>query len=556
MDPTTLNRMLENRVKDLAGRKPARNRADHEERAKSEHEILLKSLGLYPPPPRTDLQASVTGVLQRDGYRVEKVAYFSRPGVRVTAHLYLPESDKKVPVVLCPHGHWTYKKTEPVVQAQAIGLALQGIAAMVVDSPGVSQDANDMNERVSMGPHDDPFLAMGCPVQGVYVWDLVRALDYLESRPEVDAGKIGISGTSGGGTATMYAFAVDKRLSCAAPMCAATSMEANPHNGCLCNHVPGVLELGDRADVLAMRAPAPILLIGATEDPEFPPQGHRATHEKLNAIYKMYGLEHLVRLELVESPHDMNRRMREAALAFFAEHLQGEGRRSYVPEKRPLTDGASNPYPANTEPPTSPELLVLGTYDRSTTSFRDLLVRAMNEPYPSPFMESDRLVRWGRFGRLKELKPSASLRIVDDVSTEEPDVIGLPTQAIDQRLCTYLGLSVPEFCAQVIHLLLPGGPEGWETVAIGGDVMTSMIASMKTLVSGPGTEAALEEVVAEGPVASMTAIHLQVFRPTIRIRTSHNFGSWKDVLKSGNPLLSMPLARYLAWPQVGVGQDQ
>ncbi|HEY0866928.1 MAG TPA: acetylxylan esterase, partial [Fimbriimonas sp.] len=543
MDATLLNRMLENRVKDLAGRKPARNRSEHEERVRSERDAFLRCLGLYPLPPRTDLQATLTGTLQREGYRIEKIAYFSRPGVRVTAHLYLPESAGKAPVVLCPHGHWTYKKSEPVVQAQGIGLALQGIAAFVIDSPGFSWDDNEINERRAMGPHDDPLLTMSLPVQGVYVWDVLRGIDYLSTRVDIDLSKVGIAGASGGGTTTVLAFAADERIQCAAPICYATSLEDNPQNGCLCNHLPGIALLGDRSDWLALACPRPVMLIGAQDDPEFPPQGHRRTHEKLRAIYHHYRAEESVRLELFEGPHDMNRRMREAALAFFAEHLQGEPRRPYLAEKRPLTDGANNPYPANTMPPESPELLVLNEYERSRTTFRDLLQQTLAEPYPAPFHASERLVRWGRFGRLPELKPTSSLTISDQ---SLDDALVLPVDDVDQRLCLYSGLSVPEFLAQVLHLLLPGGPEGWESVAMGGDVITSMIASMKTLVSASTPVPLLEKLVAHGPVSSMVALHLRALRPTIEVQTSHAYKSWSEMESS---VLAMPQARYLAWPE-------
>src|SRR5262249_48315049 len=159
----------------------------------------------------------------------------------------------------------------------------------------------------------------------------IRALDYLETRPEADMGRVGLTGASGGGLATTYAFAADERFGCAVPVCYATSLEVNPNNGCLCNHVPGTLQIGDRADGLAIRAPAPVLVIGASDDPEFPPEGTKRTGEKLEALWSLLGAPGAARWRIFESGHDYSRPMREAALGFLDLHLRGRGDGSPVP---------------------------------------------------------------------------------------------------------------------------------------------------------------------------------------------------------------------------------
>src|SRR6185312_337796 len=131
MDAGHFNRMLDGRIRDLAkvgGCVPAQSR----------REELLRCLGLSPLPPRTDLRAAVTRSAQFEGYRVEAIRYESRPGLLVTADLYLPDGPGPHPVILNPHGHWEYKKSTPVVQARGISLALEGFAAMVIESPGWS----------------------------------------------------------------------------------------------------------------------------------------------------------------------------------------------------------------------------------------------------------------------------------------------------------------------------------------------------------------------------------------------------------------------------------
>jgi hypothetical protein len=142
---------------------------------------------------------------------------------------------------------------------------------------------------------------------------------------------------------------------------------------------------------------------------------------------------------------------------------------------------------------------------------------------------------------------------IHDLSVVAPtaDSIALPINDIDQRLCIYLGLSIPEMLAQWLHLSLPCGPEGWETSRVGGmpgDPLTSMIASVRTLVSSSNPEVAPLKLVATGEVASMTAMFLKLYRPGLEIETTHQFTGWTDALKLNLRQLVQPGARYLEWP--------
>ena len=547
MDQVVLDKMLEARVKDLAARRLPRNRGAHEERLESQRLQLAKALGLHPAPPKTDLKAQVTGVLQREGYRIEKLRYESRPGVLVTAHLYLPPGEGKYPLILSPHGHFEFKKSTPVVQSLGIGLALLGFACLLVDSPGWSWDNNDQNERKGMGTHDDPWLAMGAPVQGQYVWDLVRGLDYCETRPEIDTTKVGITGASGGGTATMLAFGFEPRIHAAVPVCAATSMEIMPRNGCFCNHQAGLLEIGDRADILAIRAPSPVCLIGASNDPEFPLEGHQKSYEKLQAIYRNYKAEGNVRLEIVEGKHDYNRRMREAAYAFFAQHLKNEPVRNHIAEPRPLTDGQNNPYESGTEPYDSPELIVTSAEARQTLTFRQLLEKALEEPHPEAIEAAKRVAPWLKYGHLNLKIATPDLILADPGTMPAGDhTIELQPEKLDIRFLIYLGLSPAEFIAQVLHLHLPGKPEGWEANALtGADALSSMIASVKTLVDSTDKQEAIRHVRAVGEFSSLVARHLKLLRADLDIQTSYNPESWMELYRKQKQYLIQPGARYL-----------
>ncbi len=126
--------------------------------------------------------------------------------------------------------------------------------------------------------------------------------------------------------------------------------------------------------------------------------------------------------------------------------------------------------------------------------------------------------------------------------------IALPYEAIDLRLAAMSGLSVPEFLAQVLHLALPGRPETWEGQGLSGDALTSMVASMKTLFSGTTNDPIPAKIVADGPVASLTARFLKLYRPSLEIDASHSWTSWRDLLAQPVTQLIQPQARYLEWP--------
>jgi len=367
-----VNAFLDRKVKSAAALPSPASREEFDRRREAQRRELFRCLGLELLPPRTPLNARVTGVLERPGYRIEKVVFESRPNFPVTAHLYVPDgaAGRKLPVIVNPHGHWGYKKQEPTVQSRLISQALHGYLALVVDSPGSSFEGDRRIERRSAGTHDDLRLILGSGnATSVYVWDLVRALDYLATRPEADMSRIGLTGASGGGLATMWAFAAEPRFTCAASVVYASSLEINPQNGCLCNHVPGSLQLGDRAEFLGRRAPAPVLIIGAEEDREFPAKGIRLTDEKLHRLWGLFGKSEDAWLRMFPGGHDYSRPMRETAMGFFDKYLKGVG------------DGSPVPEPSfETEPPEAPELYVLPEPPTNSLTMRGIAQSMFDRP--------------------------------------------------------------------------------------------------------------------------------------------------------------------------------
>jgi hypothetical protein len=165
--------------------------------------LVLADLGLDPLPHRVPLDARVVATKEYDDYRLERVWFQTLPEVWASGWLYLPKAAVpagRFPAVLSPHGHWQEGARAPVVQTRCIGLAKRGYVAFAVDSVHVTHWPTGL-----------------CSV-GMMTWNNIRAIDYLETRPEVAKTRIGCTGESGGGQQTMYLMAVDDRVQAAVPV--------------------------------------------------------------------------------------------------------------------------------------------------------------------------------------------------------------------------------------------------------------------------------------------------------------------------------------------------
>jgi len=331
------NTFLRNRVISMAKRPDPKSIPEFETERTRRKAELMKSLGLDPMPPKTPLNARITGRLQRNGYHIEKLVFESRPNFFVTGHVYVPDhmEGKKLPIVVHVNGHWAHKKDEDRIQLRAAFCALQGYLAIAIDSPGHSYEGDALIERRPEGDHNDWTLVEGgSNATGYYVWDAIRALDYMATRPDADMSRIGITGASGGGLATLYTFAVDDRYKAAVPVVYMASLELAPDNGCLCNHVPGTAQVGDRSDVLAIQAPKPVYIMGAQLDGEFPPEATRLTHKKLQPTWDLFGKASDTYVQIYAGGHDYNQPMRESMIGFFNRYVKGVGDGAPVPQPK------------------------------------------------------------------------------------------------------------------------------------------------------------------------------------------------------------------------------
>lgn len=301
-----------------------RSMADWQEHRGQIRAAVLR--GLYPEgrlPERTPLNARVTRTLPGSGYRVENVIFESRPGFFVVGNLYLPEGAGPFPAMVNPIGHWGLGKVVEQVQSRCIGLARRGVAAFAIETVGAM-------ERAAPGNHHDVGLAsvlVGQTDVGVQVWDAMRAVDYLQSRPEIDSNRIGSTGVSGGGLITLYLSALDERIVCAVPVCYVVTYDSLWSTGiwhCVCSHFPGLLTRADMGQVAALVAPRPQLLMHGTQDDMFVTWGSRLAYQETREIYALYRAEERVRLFESDCPHDYNQEMREVMYGFVARWLQGQ----------------------------------------------------------------------------------------------------------------------------------------------------------------------------------------------------------------------------------------
>jgi cephalosporin-C deacetylase-like acetyl esterase len=298
---------------------------------KNLREHFLKAIGGL--PARTPLNPRITGTVERDGYKVEKVIFESQPKHYVTALLFLPDARKfkpPVPGVIIPCGHAADAKAYEAYQTMGASLAFNGMAALVFDPI-------DQGERSQMpsalpklqGTTAHTTLAVGSILLGrntarFEIWDGMRAIDYLQSRPEIDPDRIGCTGNSGGGTQTSYLMALDDRISVAAPSCYITGFEAllstiGPQDGE--QNIFGQLAFGmDHADYLMMRAPTAILMCVATSD-FFDIQGAWRCFRYAKRLYTRMGVPERVSLLENDAGHNYNGVQRTGVLRWMARWL-------------------------------------------------------------------------------------------------------------------------------------------------------------------------------------------------------------------------------------------
>ncbi|MBD3316391.1 MAG: hypothetical protein GF344_11445 [Chitinivibrionales bacterium] len=189
----------------------------------------------------------------------------------------------------------------------AIGCMKRGIAALCIEQRCFGERRERRQTAAFGGCHDAAMraLMMGRTLIGERVYDVNRAIDYLETRDDVLRDRIGIMGLSGGGTVAMYAAALLPRLAYGMPACSfctfKDSIMSIPH--CSDNYIPGLLRYAEMADILGLFAPKPLVIVAGKDDPVYPIKGVRKAFRKLREIYSAVGAEKKLRLVIGEGGH-------------------------------------------------------------------------------------------------------------------------------------------------------------------------------------------------------------------------------------------------------------
>lgn len=314
-------------------------------------DLFVERLGGF--PERTPLNARVTGVVARDGYRIEKVLFESQPGHYVTAACFVPNSPNFKPPyagVLIVCGHSGNGKALAAYQSGAALAALNGLVALLVDPicqgeryEHVNPDGTIEMKSTTVG---HTLLGTGAILLGQNtarneIWDGMRGIDYLQERDDVDPERIGCMGNSGGGTQTAQLMSLDDRIKAASPACYITDFahlleEMGPQDAE--QNIFGQLEWGmDHADYLMIRAPSPVLISTATYD-MFPIQGSWNSFRKAKRLYTRLG--HSERIDLVEADgkHGWLQPLREASVEWMCRWLDKRDIDVREPKLQLLTD--------------------------------------------------------------------------------------------------------------------------------------------------------------------------------------------------------------------------
>ncbi len=286
----------------------------------------LEMLGLSPLPERSPIHATVTGTLDRGDYVVEKIHFQSLPGAHVAGNLYRPAKiDGPLPAVLYLCGHTKGKVNVPY-QANPRWFAQHGYVALVLDPIQLGESQGLHHGTYREGRWDWP--SRGYTPLGTEVWNAMRALDYLETRPDVDPERLGVTGLSGGGVVSWCLGAADERVKVVAPVCQSGSIEDVAVDRAADGHCDCAFWINYYRwcwpDLGALIAPRALLIASGSEDLLWRPTGYRDVAHRIRHQYA--ALDAPDRFELVEdlAPHGYTPKLRRAIFTWFNAHLKGD----------------------------------------------------------------------------------------------------------------------------------------------------------------------------------------------------------------------------------------
>jgi len=261
-------------------------------------------------------------------YKREKFVFESRPGVGVLAYLLTPANARPpYAVAICIPGHGRgvddcvgidehgndrtdkagYQK-DFAIQAVEHGLAAVAIEPMAFGCRRDAKTAAKGLGATACQPAAGSALLLGETMIGWRVWDVMRTIDWVGTRPELDVTRVGCMGISGGGTCTLFSAALDPRIKAAFVSGYLNTFRDSimSMSHCIDNYVPGILNWGEQYDVAALIAPRPLFSEGGDRDPIFPVAATRASYERVKKVYQLFGAPDQVQQEIFSGVHEFH----------------------------------------------------------------------------------------------------------------------------------------------------------------------------------------------------------------------------------------------------------
>ena len=307
--------------------------SDWTDRRQEYREQLFEMLGLHPLPERTPLQATITGSVEKDGVIAERIHFQSRPGLYVTANLYRPvRQESPLPAVLYVCGHGRVKRdgislgNKTHYQHHGAWFARNGYVCLTIDTIQLGEI-----EGIHHGTYREKMWwwnNRGYTPAGVEAWNCVRALDYLQSRDEVDGDRLGVTGRSGGGAYSWWIAAIDERVKVAVPVAGITSLRNHVVDGCVEGHCDCMYMVNtfrwDYPMVAALIAPRPLLISNSDKDRIFPLDGVVDVYTRTKKIYELYDAADKLGLHITEGPHSDTQELRIHAFRWLNQYLRDD----------------------------------------------------------------------------------------------------------------------------------------------------------------------------------------------------------------------------------------
>lgn len=343
-------------LKDLNGYfpfTPFENAEDWEKRAEYVRRQIQVAAGVWPLGERPPVEATVHGRVDRGDYTVDKVFFESTPGLFVTGNVYRPKKAKgPLPAILCPHGHWPSGRFHDYgesrvqgeiksgaekyevggrhpVQARCVQLARMGCLVFNYDMLGYADSAPLSYELAHRFAKQRPELSSPdrfglfsaqaelrlINALGLQTYNSLRSLDWLAALPGVDTSRLGITGSSGGGTQTFMLMAIDPRLAIAFP---AVMVSTAMQGGCTCENATYLRVNTGNIEFAALAAPRPMAMSAANDwTRELETKGL----PELRQHYKMLGAADKVDGKYFDFGHNYNYVSRAMMYEFFNKHL-------------------------------------------------------------------------------------------------------------------------------------------------------------------------------------------------------------------------------------------